>query len=122
MTTDLDSMAAFSSRSFRIAFLLLTLFFAPGQAQDIVRTTVIVVTVGSTATPTVPQPPSYTSLDVFKDDVLSASNAYRRAHNATNLLWNETLTTYARDWAEQCKWKHSVGSPLSPAPVPLVPH
>ncbi|PLB45277.1 PR-1-like protein, partial [Aspergillus steynii IBT 23096] len=94
-----------------ISFTLfvLHLFFALGQAQDVVRTTVIVVTVASTATPTVPQPASYTSLDVFKDDVLSASNAYRGAHNATHLVWNETLTAYARDWAEKCKWKHSHG-------------
>ncbi|GFF35216.1 cell wall protein PRY3 [Aspergillus udagawae] len=74
------------------------------HASNAAGTTVIV-----TATPTIPHPPSYTSPEIFKDVVLSASNAYRRDHNASQLSWNETLTTYAKHWAEGCKWKHSGG-------------
>lgn len=59
-------------------------------------------------TPTAPQPPSYTSPDIFRDSVLAYSNDYRRGHNASALVWNETLTEYAADWARGCKWEHSV--------------
>jgi uncharacterized protein YkwD len=73
------------------------------HASTAAGTTVIV-----TVTPTIPHPASYTSTEVFKDAILSASNAYRQDHNASQLTWNETLTRYAKDWAEGCKWKHSV--------------
>ncbi|KAK1143443.1 hypothetical protein N8T08_006771 [Aspergillus melleus] len=103
-------MASSPSPKFHIPLVLvLYLLLILAHAEQIVQTTVVIVTVGATATPTVPQPPSYTSADVFKDDVLSASNTYRRAHNATDLLWNETLTDYAHAWAQKCKWKHSHG-------------
>jgi hypothetical protein len=81
------------------------------HASNAAGTTVIV-----TATPTIPHPPSYTSPEIFKDVVLSASNTYRRDHNASQLSWNETLTTYAKHWAEGCKWKHSV-SLIAPIPI-----
>ncbi|KAI9038340.1 putative extracellular SCP domain protein Pry1 [Aspergillus affinis] len=109
MTMNLPSMTSPSLKSpIPLILLVLYLLFTLAPAEQIVQTTVVIVTVGATATPTVPQPPSYTSADVFKDDVLSASNAYRRVHNATDLLWNETLTDYAHAWAQKCKWKHSV--------------
>jgi hypothetical protein len=79
--------------------LLLTI-----HASNAAGTTVIV-----TVTPTTPHPASYTSPEIFKDAVLSTSNAYRRDHNASQLTWNETLTKYAKHWAEGCKWKHSGG-------------
>jgi uncharacterized protein YkwD len=60
------------------------------------------------ATPTVPTPASYTSVDDFKDTVLKVTNEYRRTHDASPLVWNNTLTEYAQKWAESCVWKHSV--------------
>lgn len=77
------------------------------HASNTAGTTVIV-----TVTPTISHPASYTSLEIFKDTVLSTSNAYRREHNASHLTWNETLTKYAKRWAEGCKWKHSVSHAL----------
>ncbi|EAW08512.1 putative extracellular SCP domain protein Pry1 [Aspergillus clavatus NRRL 1] len=68
-----------------------------------------ITTLSAAVTPTIPHPPSYTSPELFKDTILSASNTYRRNHNASELTWNETLTKYARDWAEGCKWRHSDG-------------
>lgn len=68
---------------------------------------VIIVTV--TVTPsTVPDSPSYTNPAVFENDILNQTNYYRRRHNASALIWNETLATYAKKWAEPCNWKHSV--------------
>ena len=125
MTTNLLRMASSPSPKFHIPLVLLVLYLLliRAHADQIVQTTVVIVTVGATATPTVPQPPSYTSADVFKDDVLSASNTYRRAHNATDLLWNETLTDYAHAWAQKCKWKHSVSWPslIHVTPLSLLP-
>lgn len=69
--------------------------------------TVIIVTV--TVTPsTAPVSPSYTNPALFENDILNQTNYYRREHNASALIWNETLATYAKQWAEPCDWKHSV--------------
>lgn len=84
--------------------LMLILILANlANTQQTIQTTILV-----TATPTSPHPPSYTSPEVFRDTILSSSNTYRKEHNASDLVWNETLTRYAKDWAEGCKWKHSV--------------
>ncbi|EEA24921.1 hypothetical protein TMatcc_008024 [Talaromyces marneffei ATCC 18224] len=70
--------------------------------------TVIIVTV--TVTPsTVPITPSYTNPVIFENDILNQTNYYRRQHNASTLIWNETLAAYAKQWAEPCDWKHSGG-------------
>lgn len=62
----------------------------------------------ATITPTAPHPPSYTVPEIFQDTVLHVSNSYRRNHNATHLIWNETLSDYAQHWADNCQWNHSV--------------
>ncbi|KAL4960287.1 putative extracellular SCP domain protein Pry1 [Aspergillus stella-maris] len=73
--------------------------------------TVDTVTVDTvTVTPKVPQDKSYTSAKLFKSTVLDATNAYRKAYNASALSWNETLADFARDWAKTCAWEHS-GAP-----------
>ncbi|KAE8356650.1 CAP domain-containing protein [Aspergillus coremiiformis] len=87
-----------------LQLLLIFILTRQAKAQQTVQTTVMV-----TIAPTSPHPPSYTSPEVFKDTMLSSSNTYRKEHNASNLVWNETLTGYAKDWAEGCKWKHSHG-------------
>ncbi|KAE8140762.1 CAP domain-containing protein [Aspergillus pseudotamarii] len=84
--------------------ILILILANPANTQQTIQTTIMV-----TATPTSPHPPSYTSPEVFKDTILSSSNNYRKEHNASDLVWNETLTRYAKDWAEGCRWKHSHG-------------
>lgn len=74
----------------------------------------MIVTV--TGTPSSPSSPSYLNPSEFKDAILSMSNAYRTQHSAASLIWNDTLTSYAKDWAQQCIWKHSV-SPHNPTPI-----
>lgn len=54
--------------------------------------TVIIVTVTVTPT-TVPNSPSYTNPAIFENDILNQTNYYRRQHNATALIWNDTLAT-----------------------------
>lgn len=74
----------------------------------VTTTTIVEAAATVQATLTAPSPASYTSLGDFKDTALRVSNEYRSAHNATPLVWNETLMEYARSWAETCIWKHSV--------------
>ncbi|KAL6237174.1 CAP domain-containing protein [Aspergillus navahoensis] len=81
--------------------------------------TTVIVTITETATatatatimttPKVPQDPSYTSASQFKSSILKTTNAYRAAHNASDLSWSEALADYAKDWARECRWAHSSG-------------
>ncbi|RAH67061.1 putative extracellular SCP domain protein Pry1 [Aspergillus aculeatinus CBS 121060] len=91
-----------------ILLLLITALTAADPALTPQATTIIVVTVTATtaATPTVPHPPSYTSLDLFANTILSVTNTYRQAHNASNLIWNKSLAEYAKKWAEGWDKKH----------------
>ncbi|PYH49922.1 putative extracellular SCP domain protein Pry1 [Aspergillus saccharolyticus JOP 1030-1] len=81
------------------------------QQKQQQQTTIIIVTVTATTapTPTIPHPPSYTSPDVFENTILNVTNTYRQAHNASNLVWNKTLSEYAKKWAAGCRWMHSHG-------------
>lgn len=98
-------MIAFSCFERSLCLLALVSLMLAVDAQ---KTVVITVKTTIDATPTAPSPASYTSLDDFKDTVLKVSNDYRSSHDAKPLVWNNTLTTYARKWAETCIWKHSV--------------
>lgn len=51
----------------------------------------------------------YTSDSDFQQTILDVTNLYRRQHNASQLSWNNTLAEYAKDWSEDCKFKHSGG-------------
>ncbi|PTU23507.1 hypothetical protein P175DRAFT_0522502 [Aspergillus ochraceoroseus IBT 24754] len=85
------------------SLILILLFIAiPANSLETVVTVTVTATATATATatPTAPNPPSYTSPQVFKDAMLSVSNTYRAAHNASNLVWNDTLSSYAQDWAQ----------------------
>lgn len=41
--------------------------------------------------------------------MLYAHNFYRKAHNASDLRWNDTLAEIAGEWAEGCEFEHSGG-------------
>lgn len=91
-----------------LLFLLSTTLVTPlVTAQTHTRTSIVVVTV--TATPTDSPSSSYTSREEFKDTILKVSNAYRKQHGASPLVWNETLAEYAFHYAKKCRWEHSVG-------------
>jgi uncharacterized protein YkwD len=51
---------------------------------------------------------SYTSDSSFQDDLMNVTNEYRVQHNASKLEWNTTLSDYAQDSADGCKFEHSV--------------
>ncbi|KAF2624398.1 PR-1-like protein [Macroventuria anomochaeta] len=51
----------------------------------------------------------YANDDTFEKAVLDVTNLYRRQHNASQLAWNESLVEYAKDWSEDCEFKHSGG-------------
>ncbi|GFN15680.1 putative extracellular SCP domain protein Pry1 [Aspergillus tubingensis] len=95
---------------------LITLTTAQQQQQPkatvivtIITTATATATAPQTTTTTTQEPPSYTSPALFQSSILDVSNTYRKAHNASNLIWNTTLTQYALNWAQECKWQHSNG-------------
>jgi hypothetical protein len=87
-----------------VAILLLTTQILSTNAVETVWITVKL----PAPTPTVPLPPSYTSPSEFQNSVMQVTNEYRACHNASPLVWNDTLADYSRKWAEACIWKHSV--------------
>ncbi|KAL4907409.1 CAP domain-containing protein [Aspergillus multicolor] len=100
-----------------LQLLTTALLFLP-HATSAAETTVVVTVIETatatastlaTATPEVPQDPSYTSEQQFRSSILETTNTYRAAHNASDLSWNNTLADFAKDWAEGCKWEHSSG-------------
>jgi hypothetical protein len=47
----------------------------------------------------------------FQVAVLNSTNTIRQQHNATALVWNTTLVSYAQNWSERCRRKKSVSIP-----------
>ncbi|OXV05865.1 hypothetical protein Egran_06367 [Elaphomyces granulatus] len=79
-----------------------------GQIEVITITTTSVAI--ALATPTSSSSTSsFTSEVELKETVLGVTNLYRQYHNASALIWNDTLADYAQRWANQCQWKHSSG-------------
>lgn len=78
------------------------------KADAAVETVWVTVEATARATPTAPMHPSYTDPAILQKEVLEVSNEYRKKHDAKPLIWNDTLTQYAKAWAEACIWKHSV--------------
>jgi hypothetical protein len=93
-----------STRSFSQLLLSLLCLALHTAAQVEVTTTIVI------PAPTQPASTSYTSDTEFKDAMLNVTNRYRKEHHADALTWNETLAATAQDWADKCKWKHSVRS------------
>lgn len=46
----------------------------------------------------------------FQDAVLNSTNLYRAQHQADPLKWDDSLASYAQDYADGCKFTHSVSS------------
>ena len=53
--------------------------------------------------------PQWTDDSTFQSAILNSTNTYRKQHNATALLWNDTLATYAAQHVEPCKFAHTGG-------------
>lgn len=49
----------------------------------------------------------------FQDAVLNSTNYYRAQHQASPLQWDDSLASYAQDYAKKCVFEHSVRSRLS---------
>lgn len=102
-----------------LSSLLITILL-PISTSALETTIIVTITATATATatttttnPQVPHDRSYTSASQFKSSTLSTTNAYRSTHNASSLVWNETLASFANQWARTCLWKHSVRIPPS---------
>ncbi|KAI9840813.1 MAG: hypothetical protein M1837_001286 [Sclerophora amabilis] len=89
------------SLSLLLLLLPFDLLVAPSTAE-VATSTVIVSAPVSTST-------SYTSVDEFRDAMLSRHNLYRDQHNASALDWNNSLAEFGEQWANRCTWEHSGG-------------
>lgn len=43
----------------------------------------------------------------LKTQALSAHNKLRALHQAPNLIWDDTLASYAQNYANRCQFRHS---------------
>jgi len=86
-------------------FLLLSLLPVCSFAQTTIVATVVVTASFSSATSS----SQYTSDDEFQSSILNSTNVFRDEHNATALSWNDSLATYAANYAGSCQWQHSGG-------------
>lgn len=106
-----------------LSFLPYTQVHASPDPQDasttIQQVTAAVTTVTATpstvtsyiASATTPPSPQYTNDLDFRTSILNSTNLYRYQHNATFLSWNDSLATYAANYAAKCIWAHSYGPP-----------
>lgn len=82
------------------------------QVNAIVMTTTIPTTVTTyVASATTPPSPQYTNDLDLRTSVLNSTNYFRFQHNASYLSWNDSLASYATDYAARCIWAHSYGPP-----------
>lgn len=50
----------------------------------------------------------------IQDAVLNSTNYYRAQHQANAISWDDSLASYAQNYAQKCIWQHSVSSYLIP--------
>ncbi|MCJ1243833.1 hypothetical protein MMC30_001030 [Trapelia coarctata] len=73
--------------------------------------TTLISTQIATVSPSSPTSSSqYTSGTDFRTSILNSTNFFRTEHNATALTWNDSLASYATNYANNCHWQHSVGA------------
>ncbi|KAI0855518.1 CAP domain-containing protein [Xylaria cubensis] len=84
------------------------LFAQPGYSQ---KTTIVV-----TAAPSIPSSvPQFVDEETFTSAILNNTNFYRKEHNATAVVWNDTLSSFATDYLDgdkvgaDCNFAHSGG-------------
>jgi uncharacterized protein YkwD len=56
--------------------------------------------------------PSYVDNAKFRSAILNSTNFFRKQHGASPLKWNESLENFGDDHSEDCKFEHSVCTPL----------
>ncbi|KAI1119023.1 CAP domain-containing protein [Nemania sp. NC0429] len=90
-------------------FASLLLFPPPASSQKISTITI-------TAAPAIPSAvPQFTDGETFTSAILNSTNAYRSAHNASAVVWNGTLASFATDYLASdkvgaaCAFAHSGG-------------
>ncbi|KAG5950574.1 hypothetical protein E4U53_004824 [Claviceps sorghi] len=63
-----------------------------------------------TAAPAIPSDePQWKTTELFTSAILNSTNVYRRAHNAGDVEWNQTLAGFASDHVGGCRFAHSGG-------------
>ncbi|KAI1279327.1 CAP domain-containing protein [Xylaria sp. FL0933] len=90
----------------------LLLFTSPiSSSKTITTSTITAAPTTSTST----APPDFTDDKSFTSAILNSTNVYRANYNASALLWNDTLASFANDYLSSsavgtdCKFAHSGG-------------
>ena len=81
---------------------------APSATQAIDQETIISTVATVTQSAPTPSYSSYNNFNQFESDMVDGQNFFRREHNVTDLVWNQTSASYAADYSGQCQFKHSV--------------
>lgn len=103
---------------FKSLLLLLPLTHATPTHRDHPSSPTSTSTPTSPTTPDIPPSlaPSFTDPPLFTSSVLNSTNTYRAQHNATALLYNTTLASFAQSYldtgvgpGDTCTFEHSGG-------------
>ncbi|KAI1424448.1 CAP domain-containing protein [Xylaria sp. FL1777] len=99
-------------RSLLSLSLFIAVLFSPTPISAKIATSVI------TAQPTLASPPpssDFADTKAFSSAILNSTNAYRKAHNASAMVWNATLASFASAYlagdkvGAGCAFAHSGG-------------
>ncbi|KAG6004371.1 hypothetical protein E4U21_001134 [Claviceps maximensis] len=108
----LDKFLHILASDLPVVLLLLLLLLPPATATHAARD-MVTVAVPAAAPPREPQ---WETAKVFTSAVLNSTNFYRRAHNASDVQWNQTLSDFAsayllrgRGGRGGCRFGHSGG-------------
>ncbi|KAI0799171.1 CAP domain-containing protein [Xylaria sp. FL0064] len=77
--------------------------------------TTITSTITAAPTTTSPAPPDFADDKTFTSAILNSTNVYRADYNASAVIWNDTLASFASDYLSSdavgtdCKFAHSGG-------------
>ncbi|KAI1743238.1 CAP domain-containing protein [Xylaria scruposa] len=104
-----EAPKARGAKSLLQPILFAALLFAQlGYSQ---KTTIVV-----TAAPSIPSSvPQFVDEETFTSAILNSTNFYRKEHNATAVVWNDTLSSFATDYLDSdkvgadCNFAHSGG-------------
>lgn len=97
------------TRLLGLALILLLTIVGPTNADATTSVHTITETATGAASASATSSSQFTSDSEFEQAMLQAHNFYRKEHNASNLVWNDTSAEYAQNWAGDCEFKHSGG-------------
>lgn len=91
--------------SLPVGLLLITQTLA--DTVTVTQTTVTSTATVAAAAATSDLSPTYTNSNNFTTTMLNYTNYYRYLHSVPFLEWNDSVASYAADYAQKCVWEHN---------------